>query len=104
MAVRSAVGPNQNDSWEDLTEVRSAGGAAALNISKRILVSTAQYGALLSCVSQETGCPYVSGMEPSTVREVLFSAGEARIRILQWLVSRQVVEASCTRTLTQPSH
>ncbi|KAL5477059.1 hypothetical protein EMCRGX_G023801 [Ephydatia muelleri] len=27
-------------------------------------------------------------MEPSTVREVLFSAGEARIRILQWLVSR----------------
>lgn len=76
MAVRSrlsASGPGQNDSWENISEVRSEGGRAALNISRRIL---------------DMGCPYISGMEPSTVREVLFSVGEARVRILQWLVSR----------------
>ena len=37
---------------------------------------------------QATGCPYLEGMEGSVVRDVVFSAGEARIRIIQWLVAR----------------
>lgn len=37
---------------------------------------------------QATGCPYLEGMEESVVRDVVFSAGEARIRIIQWLAAR----------------
>jgi len=37
---------------------------------------------------QETGCPYLEGMEEPVVQEVVFSASEARLRIIQWLVGR----------------
>lgn len=37
---------------------------------------------------QDTGCPYLEGMEEPVVQEVVFSASEARLRIIQWLVGR----------------
>jgi len=34
------------------------------------------------------GCPYLQGMDDSVVEKVLFTPGEARLRVLRWLVER----------------
>ena len=37
---------------------------------------------------QAVGCPYLEGMEGPVISEVLFTPGEARMRLLTWLTAR----------------
>lgn len=34
------------------------------------------------------GCPYLEAMEESDAKELLFSSGEARLRLLHWFTGR----------------
>ena len=52
------------------------------------MIPPVKHSSILLCSLQATGCPYLEGMEESVVRDVVFSAGEARIRIIQWLLGR----------------
>ncbi|KAH3818710.1 hypothetical protein DPMN_120433 [Dreissena polymorpha] len=36
----------------------------------------------------QLGCPYTEGVEESWISELIFKPGEARIRLLQWLLSK----------------
>ena len=60
-------------------------------ITRKLIVNMippVKHSSILLCFLQATGCPYLEGMEESVVRDVVFSAGEARIRIIQWLLGR----------------
>lgn len=37
---------------------------------------------------QAVGCPYLDGMDEAVVSEVMFTPGEARLRVLTWLTGR----------------
>ena len=49
---------------------------------------------------QAVGCPYLDGMDSPVVSKVVFTPGEARIRVLTWLAAKLVNKHSYSIVLT----